>query len=815
MRKISFHTLPALVAALIFAAGIVLGRISTIPLWLLFSSACASLLSVLVLVLAGNKRASLFVTFALTLLAVSLGSIKIRLDDASSDILPSDIIRRPVTVTGTILDPYMPLGNRSQFLFALDELIPERNPGLKVEATVLVTVTRQKKDTIATPFRYGDRVTLKGQMYRPTAERNPGEFNARAYYEAQGISYLMRVRGHSNVAILDSTFRGDIFDGLMKYVVLPLRVYILTLIDGTIGGEEGELLKGILIGERSGLPFSTRTAFVNSGIAHILAVSGSNVVVVYAFFAMFFSLLRIPRTPALLLNCLMLVLYMLLTGSQPPIVRATIMGLVVLLGKLSGGRSNSLNAIGVAALGILAWDARQLYDVGFQLSFAAVVSIIYFYPIVNAWILRLAGESWWRKGVVASVQISAVTLVATLGTLPLTAVYFGKVSVVGLLTNIFVLPLVGFSVSLGFVSTLFGFWAYSVAEVFAAVNYLLLWLILEMAKYSGNVSWAYIETLNFKPVHSIPFYLVTLLLFHLRMRKVARVLGVLLLGSLNLFLVVPPGRLDLLPPDRLRVSFIDVGQGDAALVEFPGGRTMLIDAGMRSEEYDAGEHIVVPFLKRRGIRVLDWVVASHPHADHIGGMLHVFEKLEVKEVIESGQPARDSVFIRYRYAIEQEGAVVRHARAFDSALTINGVRLYFLYPTHNAVTQDTFFTSLNLNNTSVVVKLSYGETSWLFTGDLEQEGEADVVSLFGPFLKADVLKVGHHGSKTSSTDQFLQHVRPKYAVISAGRNNKFNHPSESVVQRLQEIDAEVLRTDEEGAIVFESDGKEIERVMWR
>lgn len=815
MRKISVHTLPALVAAVLFSAGILLGRSTQMPVWLLLAASCMLFVLVLLLLLAGNKRSHAHVALLLTLLAVSLGAIKIRIDDAEADVLPADIIKRPVTATGTILDPYMPVGNRSQFLFALDELSSDRHSGIRAGATVLVTVTRQKKDTVSTPFRYGDRVRLNGQMYRPTAERNPGEFNARAYYEAQGISYLMRVRGHSNVTIVDSTFRGDLFDGMMKYLVLPLRVYILTLIDKTIGGEEGELLKGILIGERSGLPFSTRTAFVNSGIAHILAVSGSNVVVVYAFFAMFFSLLRIPRVPAILLNCVMLVLYMLLTGSQPPIVRATIMGLVVLLGKLSGGRSNSLNAIGVAALGILVFDARQLYDVGFQLSFAAVVSIIYFYPIVNAWILKLSGDSWWRKGVVGSLQISAVTLVATLGTLPLTAIYFGKVSVVGLLTNIVVLPLVGFSVSLGFVSTLFGFWAYSVAEAFAAVNYILLWLILEMAKYSGNVSWAYIETLNFKPVHALPFYLATVLVFHWHIRKVVRVAGILLLASLNLFLIVPPGRLDLLPPDRLRVSFIDVGQGDAALVEFPGGRTMLIDAGMRSEEYDAGEHIVVPFLKRRGIKVLDWMVASHPHADHIGGMLHVFEKVDVKEVIESGQPARDSIFIGYRYAVEREQAAVRHARAFDSALTINGVRLYFLYPTHNVVTPDTFYTSLNLNNTSVVMKLRYGETSWLFTGDLEQEGEAELVSLFGPFLKSDVLKVGHHGSRTSSTDQFIRHVRPSYAVISVGRNNKFNHPSESVVQRLQDVDAEVLRTDEEGAIVFESDGKDIERVVWR
>lgn len=816
MRRLSLHTVPALIAAAMFAFGIFVGRLAERTEVIILTAGGLLLLAALYgfLFTTRSARPAFVRSFLVLTLPFVLGALKLSLDTSSVPIVSDEFIRRPATVVGTVLDPSPPRDNRQQFLFQADSLITANGHVVPMRSTLLVTLTRQRGDSLSAALLYGRRAMLKGQVYRPARERNPGEFDARAYYEAQGIGYMMRIRGHANVVVLDSTFHGGIDDWMMKAIVLPLRFFTLSLIDRTIGGEEGELLKGILIGERGGIPFSTRTAFVHSGIAHILAVSGSNVVVVYACFTTLFGLLRIPRTGAMLLNALMLVLYMLLTGSQPPIVRATVMALVILFSRLLGGRPNSLNAVGVAALIVLAYDARQLFDVGFQLSFAAVVSIIYFYPALNTHILKLTGPALWRRTLVAALQVCAVTLVASVGTLPLTAIYFGKVSVVGIFTNIVILPLVGVSVTLGFVSALLG-WITPLAEAVGAVNVLVLRAILETAKYSGGLSWAFVETFRFKPVHAVPFYLVLLWLFHLSVRRVSRVLLIVLLCCLNIFLILPEGRLDALPAERLRVSFIDVGQGDAALVEFPGGRTMLIDAGAWSEEYDAGEQIVTPFLKRRGITRLDWFVASHPHADHIGGAPHVFRSFEVNEVVESGQPAADPAYARYVRAIEQEHASLRIARSFDSVLTVAGVRVYVCYPTAEVVGPDSSNPYRNINNTSVVLKLVYGESAFLFMGDLEREGEAQLCRMFGDFLRADVLKVGHHGSSTSSTEEMLEFVRPHYAVISVGRNNTFNHPSEDVIDRLRAFGADVLRTDEEGAVIFETDGRTLERVAWR
>ncbi|MEO8168077.1 MAG: ComEC/Rec2 family competence protein, partial [bacterium] len=399
--------------------------------------------------------------------------------------------------------------------------------------------------------------------------------------------------------------------------------------------------------------------------------------------------------------------------------------------------------------------------------------------------------------------------------LPLTAFYFGKVSIVGLLTNGIILPLIGASIMLGFISSLVGWISFFIADSFAAVNGLLLALSLAIAKFSGGLSWAYVETLQFKPIHAIPYFAALGFFFHLRTGSVARKMVIAFLIAMNILIFVPVSNTGQSREGMLRASFIDVGQGDACLIEFPDGKTMLIDAGPKSADYDAGERIIIPFLKRKGIKNLDYIVASHPHADHIGGFASVFKAFDVSEVLESGQPARDPVYREYTEMLHAEKCRVDTARGGQAPIQISGANLYILYPTSTHVDPDTSHTLVNLNNTSVVLKLCYGQTSILFTGDAEHEAEVEVVRSYGDFLHSTLLKAGHHGSRTSSSQEFLEAVKPQYAVISVGLHNKFNHPSEAVLERMQTMNVEPLRTDEDGAIIFESDGETMRRIFWR
>jgi competence protein ComEC len=263
----------------------------------------------------------------------------------------------------------------------------------------------------------------------------------------------------------------------------------------------------------------------------------------------------------------------------------------------------------------------------------------------------------------------------------------------------------------------------------------------------------------------------------------------------------------------LRVIFIDVGQGDAALIETPSGEKILVDAGDKTGIRDAGEKTIVPYLQKRGIDYLDAMILSHPDADHLGGVPFVLRSLRVGRVIDAGQAASSALYRDYDALLQTRTHIT--VKRGEYHLEISNMRLYVLHPTDDFVDADSGDGFEGANNSSVVFKLVYGRNSFLFVGDAEIPVEEDLVLQYGDFLQSDVLKAGHHGSRTSSSEEFLTAVQPHVAVVSVGKFNKFRHPSKSVIQRLKDHSIEIHRTDEEGAIVFESDGRTIRKMRWR
>jgi competence protein ComEC len=791
---------PALRVGLLYAAGILLARSpgeEGAPVLVPFV-ALTLLVLVFLLALLVRRHSTPVISLVGAGLCVTLGAGRMALVEINEEAVPEGGLDSLVLI-GTIVDPPVNEPRRVRFLLEPEEQAEGR---ASLHGLVAVALSRRTRDPPLPDLDYGMRVLLRGALRIPPGERNPGEFNLREYYRANGIGYVMKVRGVSNLHLIDGVHGSPLY----RELVIPVRTFILRQIDRTIGGEEGEYLKGIFIGVRSGISRETREAFVNAGVAHILAVSGSNVAVIAATLYVLLGALRIPRRLIEPVVAAGLLYYMLLTGSQPPVVRATIMALVYLVSRLIERRVNTLNSLGLAGLIILLIDPRQLFDVGFQLSFGAVLSILLLYPKANRLLSGLPLKGWPGRGLLWCLRLSALSLVASLGTLPLAASYFEKVSIIGLLANIVVVPAAGASVVLGIVAAMAETVSTPVGEAYAAVNWLLLHATLRLTVACGTSPVAFLQTSGWGPLDTIPYLAAVAFVATLDSPVGRRRMLIILLLALHLRVLAPEGGLQS-SGDVLRVAVLDVGQGDAILVQMPGGKTMLIDTGPKILDYDAGERVVAPALRRMGVTRINLLVLTHPHNDHIGGAGYLCSEFAVERIIHGG-------------ALPKEG-MIRGVGLVSSPLAgtmltpAPRTRLYILSPGFRRFRPPGRRAMHRGNNSSIVLKLQFGTTSFLFTGDMEQPPEERMTRVYGEFLRSSVLKVAHHGGDTGTGARFLRQVRPEFAVISVGTWNAFHHPSSPLLTRLHGTGAVVARTDREGAVIFESDGRRVERRFWR
>ncbi|MDE3057935.1 MAG: DNA internalization-related competence protein ComEC/Rec2 [Bacteroidota bacterium] len=687
--------------------------------------------------------------------------------------------------------------------------IAAQQESLQTTGDALVTIVPNRGTNEApSELHYGWTIGFTGILEAPTSARNPGEFSYRDYLALNDIFATAHVAGYSNITIIQEKTTNRFFE----YVIFPTKHFVVRVVRSVISGDEANFLLGLLLGDRSGISSDIKNAFINTGTIHVLAVSGLHVGLVVAVFYTLLGLLRFPSTLKNITTIIGLFFYMELTGAAPSVVRASLMVIVVLLSRLFQYRTNVYNALGVSAVILLLLDPRQLFNVGFQLSFAAVFSIVYFYPKL-ALLIKQIPEKWEEiKGVDAVLKLFAVSLSAQIGTLPFTAYYFGRVSVVSLVANIVVVPLIGVIVTIGFVSVLAGIVSMWLSTFFSETNNILLWFTLKFVAAASAVPHATISTAMFGLKETFFYSTAVTFLFNLRNKTIVRRTAAVTFAVIDLLLFV--SLFDAGEQARLlRITYLDVGQGDAALIDFPTGEHVLVDAGPKTFSYDAGEKVIVPFLKRHSVSQLSAIVITHPHDDHMGGAPFVMRSLPVEEVIDAGQRAQSNIYYDY----ENLEKILPHdeVRAGMKLIRIPNARLYVLDPVLRFLDQDSTDGFSDLNNTSVVFKLQYGATSFLFAGDAEARVERHLDSVYGDFLKSDVLKAGHHGSSTSSTEEFLSNVHPKQVVVSVGKFNKFHHPSRKVIERFEHMGADVHRTDEEGAVIFESDGFSVRQIKWK
>jgi competence protein ComEC len=482
------------------------------------------------------------------------------------------------------------------------------------------------------------------------------------------------------------------------------------------------------------------------------------------------------------------------------------MAIVILCGTLFERKADIYNSISVAAMILLLWNTNTLFDVSFQLSFSAVISIVYFYPRLELLIKKIPERFEEIKAVDMILKLFAVSLAAQLGTIPFTAYYFNRVSFISLIANIPVVPISGLNTFIGSAEMMFYFISPSIAKLYAAANDFLVWFLLGFVKQAASVSFAYVETWHVSIVLAIGYYVVVLGVFNAHRVRVRAWILILLLfvGNVVLF-----SSLWTRAHTKFTVTVIDVGQGDAILMEFPGGKHLLVDSGPISQRFNSGEKIVVPLLKRMGISKIDYFVITHPHSDHIGGAESVIKSLRVDSLFMGSLNSTNREVQNLLECAHTRNVGLKEIRAGSQIFIDPNVRIYALHPTQSMSAEK------NLNNSSVVLKIMYGNASILTVGDAEIPAEQSMIKRYGEFLSSTVLKAGHHGSITSSGEEFLNIVHPQKALISVGNHNKFRNPSSFTIRRLMAHAVEIERTDKSGAIILESDGKQWVRRVWR
>jgi competence protein ComEC len=800
MEQTNLSRRPAVRLVLLVIAGILLAQYVTLRPIAAYAGILIAALAAFAGYLRGGRSTAFAVGMHLSVFLIGFYLASLERQRVETETLKPRQFDEPIVAQGYLEAEPVKKPNRYELVVRTTRIVRPGEAGGS-RRRVLVMVRKRSVTAALDSLRTGSEVLVRGRLEPVPGPRNPGDFDYGRYLALNGIFGIISVGDSGRVEVLPSAR-----EGTPASFLASAQKAVYQILDRFHTREQASFLKGVVFGFRSDISLDIKQSFIATGTIHVLAVSGLHVGVVALIFYSLGGLFRLSKRWVVAVTILGLVCYMFITGQSPSVVRATIMATVILLGTLFERKTDVYNSLAAAGLLMLLWDPKYLFEVGFQLSFAAVLSIVYLYPKLESLIRRIPERFEEIKAIDYVLKLFAVSLAAQLGTLPFTAYYFGRVSVVSLVANLVVVPVCGFNVMLGFATVAFSYVSDWVAQCYAELNGVLVTFLLGFVKAAAKVPLAYYETAGVAVSFPIFYYLGVGAVFSANRPRTLVKCVIALLVALNVFLYH-----DLIQAQRRSfvLTALDVGQGDALFLEFPNRKRVLVDAGPKSFDYDAGERLVAPFLKRKGIESIDAIIVTHAHADHLGGVRYLLEHFQVGRLIQAGNPPASRLYQEVIAAAQRNHVLLQRA-SMGQALSIDTTaRVFVLSP--NARRDS----SRNLNNRSIVLKVVYGGTSFLLPGDAETEVEDDVLRRFGPILSSDVLKAGHHGSNTSSSVAFLERVRPAIALVSVGRYNKFGHPSPIVLSRFNQMGVQVERTDYDGAAVVRSDGARCEVVEWR
>lgn len=818
---VSWRAYPALGLAFCFTLGVVVAGASGWGFWTWTSAAGLGWGLALGASFYGRRRLvslrPLLATLVAGLVVFALGGARYAFDRALPPDHLAQVLARTSEEGGTVVlegrvadDPVATSGRTRFVLSARRRIAAGDTADVRGRVQVTFAPSRWAPEATYPHVERGDRLRVEGRLRPPPRPRNPADFDYGSYLERRGIYALLSVYDREAVGVVgaERTVLDRVTGAVRRYAEHYLQVLLPT--------ERGRMvLSALVLGDRSRIDDATREGFARTGLMHLLAVSGLHVLLVgmvlYGLLRPLGLRLRLPRqameVARAAITMAVLGLYMLITGGSASTVRAVVMAGLFIGGALLQRPANTLNALGVAALVLLVARPAALFDVGFQLSFAAVGAIV---TLGRRFTEAVPGRWRRHKGVEWTASMVGVSLAATLGTMPVLLYHFGFVSFAGLALNLVAIPLTTGTLSAALAMLAFGGWAAPVAGVFGyaadALAQGLVWAAMRGEQALGWAAWTgYVD--DVWTLLAMTAALILLVQWpRPRLRWRWAVLTMLFVTS-GWWTDVATGT----RRPRLEVIFFDVGQGDAALVSLPNGRHLLIDAGPRDGYTDQGARTILPHLERYGIEALDAVVVSHPHSDHLGGLPALLRAVPVHRVIHNGDIYPSELYRETMHLLDSLAIPHGNVRAGDTLALDGSVRLQVLSPEPGPLADEA-------NDASVVLRLVYGKTTFLFTGDAEKAAEEQIIARYGPLLGSTVVKVGHHGSSTSSTPALVRLATAdsgSVAVVSVARHNTYGLPSADVLERWRAQGADVRATADHGALWLRSDGKRVWEVDWR
>ncbi len=678
-------------------------------------------------------------------------------------------------------------------------------------------------------FHYGDYIRFQSNLKKIQNFNNPGRFDYERYMNLQGIYVSGFVSDRSEIILLRKDTSGS-----LRLKLEEFRSYLKKIIIQNSATPEREVLEAMTLGNQNAIPDDIRDHFNKTGTSHILSISGLHIgMVAGTFFMLIFLCLKSSEYLMLRFNIIKLaaaaafiivLFYAFIAGLGVPVMRATLMAFVFLAALLSGKQKDMHNTLALAGLMILVISPDALFDISFQLSFASVWAIILIVPgLSNLLPMKMSALPDWVRSIIRYVYLTTIVgLAATMGTLPLIVYYFDRVSVVTFLANLIAVPLLGtLTLAVAMFFILFSF-APVISGYCIQLASFLTQVSIHLISQLAALSWSSLSVAKPDILEIALFYAIIFLVFQLvderKKKKDSRPSTPLRIATIKYLLVIAvlTAVADIVYlslqhklSSDLKITFLDVGQGSSVFVQFPRGENMLIDGGGFSKSsFDVGRSVVAPYLYSQRIHKVDTVVLTHPHPDHLSGLIYILNNFGVRNVWKTDVPVDIDIFPHWGKAIRDNKINPVFLSGQSPEKDIKGVQLKALWPpAHSSEPLETLSYD-DVNDSSLVLKITFGKISFLIPGDISAEIEEQLIAS-GADLKSDILLIPHHGSIHSSRPEFVRAVGCRWAIVSAGKANVFRHPHPVVVKRYRDAGAEILSSAQHGAVMFTTDGNSV------